>query len=162
MRCLDVGQSTGGFTDCLLQRCAAHVVGVDVGHDQLHAKIRNDARVTGIEGVNARTLQNVGEPFDLIVADVSFISLTKVLPQWPALLHEGGRVLSLVKPQFEVGADNLARGGIVRDDSLYAVVEKTIRKSCFDAGLIVLDYFDSSITGGDGNREFFIYAKATP
>ena len=161
MRCLDVGQSTGGFTDCLLQRCAAHVVGVDVGHDQLHAKIRNDARVTGIEGVNARTLQNVGEPFDLIVADVSFISLTKVLPQWPALLHEGGRVLSLVKPQFEVGADNLARGGIVRDDSLYAVVEKTIRKSCIDAGLIVLDYFGSSITGGDGNREFFVYAKAS-
>ena len=160
--CLDVGQSTGGFTDCLLQRGVAHVVGVDVGHDQFHAKIRGDARVTCIEGVNARTLQDVGEPFDLIVADVSFISLTKVLPQWPALLREGGHVLSLVKPQFEVGADNLARGGIVRDESLYAVVEKTIRKSCIDAGLIVLDYFDSSITGGDGNREFFIYAKATP
>ena len=161
-RCLDVGQSTGGFTDCLLQRGAAHVVGVDVGHDQLYAKIRNDLRVTCIEGVNARTLQSVDEPFDLIVADVSFISVTKVLPQWPALLHEGGHVLSLVKPQFEVGAANLARGGIVRDESLYAVVEKTIRKSCIDAGLIVLDYFDSSITGGDGNREFFIYAKATP
>ena len=161
-QCLDVGQSTGGFTDCLLQRGVAHVVGVDVGHDQLHAKIRGDTRVTCIEGVNARTLQDVGEPFDLIVADVSFISLTKVLPQWPALLREGGHVLSLVKPQFEVGADNVARGGIVRDESLYAVVEKTIRKSCIDAGLIVLDYFDSSITGGDGNREFFIYAKATP
>ena len=161
-RCLDVGQSTGGFTDCLLERGAAHVVGVDVGHDQLHEKIRSDARATCIEGMNSRTLHNVGEPFDLIVADVSFISLTKVLPQWPALLREGGHVLSLVKPQFEVGAANLARGGIVRDESLYAVVEKTIRKSCFDAGLIVLDYFDSSITGGDGNREFFIYAKATP
>ena len=160
-QCLDVGQSTGGFTDCLLQRGVAHVVGVDVGHDQLHATIRGDTRVTCIEGVNARTLQDVGEPFDLIVADVSFISLTKVLPQWPALLREGGHVLSLVKPQFEVGADNLARGGIVRDESLYAVVEKTIRKSCIDAGLIVLDYFDSSITGGDGNREFFIYAKAS-
>ena len=160
-QCLDVGQSTGGFTDCLLQRAVAHVVGVDVGHDQLHAKIRSDSRITCIEGVNARTLQNVGEPFDLIVADVSFISLTKVLPQWPALLREGGHVLSLVKPQFEVGAANLARGGIVRDESLYAVVEKTIRKSCIDAGLIVLDYFDSSITGGDGNREFFVYAKAS-
>ena len=159
--CLDVGQSTGGFTDCLLQRGVAHVVGVDVGHDQLHAKIRGDTRVTCIEGVNARTLQDIGEPFDLIVADVSFISLTKVLPQWPALLREGGHVLSLVKPQFEVGADNLARGGIVRDESLYAVVEKTIRKSCIDAGLIVLDYFGSSITGGDGNREFFVYAKAS-
>jgi 23S rRNA (cytidine1920-2'-O)/16S rRNA (cytidine1409-2'-O)-methyltransferase len=160
-RCLDVGQSTGGFTDCLLQRGAAHVVGVDVGHDQLHAQIRTHSRVTCIEGVNARALQNVGEPFDLIVADVSFISLTKVLPQWPALLREGGRVLSLVKPQFEVGADNLARGGIVRNESLYAVVEKAIRKSCIDAGLNVLDYFDSSITGGDGNREFFVYAKAS-
>ena len=160
-RCLDVGQSTGGFTDCLLQRGAAHVVGVDVGHEQLHAKIRGDMRVTCIESVNARTLQDVGEPFDLIVADVSFISLTKVLPQWPALLREGGHMLSLVKPQFEVGADNVARGGIVRDESLYAVVEKAIRKSCIDAGLIVLDYFDSLITGGDGNREFFVYAKAS-
>ncbi len=160
-RCLDVGQSTGGFTDCLLQRDAYSVVGIDVGHDQVHPKVRKDSRVHCIEGVNARTLQNVGEPFDLIVADVSFISLTKVLPQWPALLREGGRVLSLVKPQFEVGADNLARGGIVRDESLYATVESTIRKSCIEAGLIVLDYFSSSITGGDGNREFFVYAKTS-
>ena len=161
-RCLDVGQSTGGFTDCLLQRGAAHVVGIDVGHDQLHAKIRADSRVTCIEGTNARTLRDIGEPFDLIVADVSFISLTKVLPQWTALLREGGRVLSLVKPQFEVGADNLARGGIVRDESLYVIVEKNIRKACTDAGLAVLDYFDSAITGTDGNREFFVYAKASP
>ena len=161
VRCLDVGQSTGGFTDCLLQRGAAHVVGVDVGHDQLHATIRGDARVTCIESVNARTLQDVGEPFDLIVADVSFISVTKVLPQWPALLLAGGRVLSLVKPQFEVGADKLARGGIVRDESLYAVVETDICKACTDAGLSVIDYFDSPITGGDGNREFFVYAKAS-
>lgn len=185
-RCLDVGQSTGGFTDCLLQRGAAHVVGVDVGHDQLHTKIRNDARVICIEGVNARTLDDAcfvgaapprpaaefvvdgsrqsrsySEGFDLIVADVSFISLTKILPQWSALLREGGRVLSLVKPQFEVGADNLARGGIVRDESLYPVVEKTIRKACFEANLNVVDYFGSPITGGDGNREFFVYAQAT-
>ena len=162
MRCLDVGQSTGGFTDCLLQRGATYIVGIDVGHDQLHAKIRNHSRVTCIEGLNARTLQNIGEPFDLVVADVSFISLTKVLPQWPALLHQGGCVLSLVKPQFEVGAGNVARGGIVRDESLYVVVEKNIRKACADARLNVLDYFDSSITGGDGNREFFVYAKASP
>lgn len=158
LRCLDVGQSTGGFTDCLLQRGAAHVVGVDVGHDQLHARMRADSRVTCIEGVNARTLAQIGEPFDLIVADVSFISLTKVLLQWPALLTAKGRVLSLVKPQFEVGADNLARGGIVRDVSLYATVEATIRTACVQAGLRVLDYFDSSITGTDGNREFFVHA----
>ena len=165
-RCLDVGQSTGGFTDCLLKRGAAHVVGIDVGHDQLHAKIRADSRVTCIEGTNARDLTpaSVGAAaacFDLIVADVSFISLTKVLPQWTVLLREGGRVLSLVKPQFEVGAHNLARGGIVRDESLYATVEKNIRKACGDAGFKVLDYFDSAITGGDGNREFFVYAKAS-
>ncbi len=158
-RCLDVGQSTGGFSDCLLQRGAAHVVGIDVGHAQLHARIRQDSRVTCIEGVNARTLQAIGEPFDLIVADVSFISVIKVLPQWPALLRDAGRVLSLVKPQFEVGADNLARGGIVRDVSLYAVVEETIRAACEQAGLHVLDYFDSAITGTDGNREFFVYAE---
>jgi 23S rRNA (cytidine1920-2'-O)/16S rRNA (cytidine1409-2'-O)-methyltransferase len=183
LHCLDVGQSTGGFTDCLLQRGAAQVVGVDVGHDQLHARIRADARVTCIEGVNARTLaaatlvgaacrdlapvtpkvatsRSYISGFDLIVADVSFISLTKILPQWPALLAKNGRVLSLVKPQFEVGADNLARGGIVRDASLYASVETTIRAACIQAGLHVLDYFDSTITGTDGNREFFVYAMA--
>lgn len=187
-RCLDVGQSTGGFTDCLLQRGAAQVVGVDVGHDQLHARMRADARVTCIEGVNARMLNaetfvgaalaaipsqktshnvaiNRGQgrsskaSFDLIVADVSFISLSKVLPQWPALLAAHGRVLSLVKPQFEVGADNLARGGIVRDTALYLTVEKTIREACTQAGMKVLDYFNSSITGTDGNREFFVYAE---
>ena len=189
LHCLDVGQSTGGFTDCLLQRGAAHVVGVDVGHDQLHTRMRADQRVTCIEGVNARTLdesvfvgaalaaipfqQTTGSAaanrgqrrskntsFGLIVADVSFISLTKVLPQWPALLAAKGRLLSLVKPQFEVGADNLARGGIVRDVSLYAAVETLIRAACEQAGLRVLDYFDSAITGTDGNCEFFVYAAA--
>ncbi len=189
-RCLDVGQSTGGFTDCLLQRGAAHVVGVDVGHSQLHPCMRADVRVTCVEGVNARELSmaaladsvaaacrnpspttpkgatsrsdngDFSPGFDLIVADVSFISLTKVLPQWPALLSANGRVLSLVKPQFEVGVDNLARGGIVRNVSLYAVVEATIRAACAQAGLRVLHYFDSSITGTDGNREFFVYAAA--
>jgi 23S rRNA (cytidine1920-2'-O)/16S rRNA (cytidine1409-2'-O)-methyltransferase len=186
--CLDVGQSTGGFTDCLLQRGVAHVVGVDVGHDQLHAKLRADSRVTCIESVNARKLnaETVGAAlprstattptsdavseavsrhsrsyklFDLIVADVSFISLTKVLPQWSALLEAHGRVLSLVKPQFEVGADNLGKGGIVRDESLYPAVEMTIRDACVRAKFDVIDYFASSIVGGDGNREFFVYAK---
>jgi 23S rRNA (cytidine1920-2'-O)/16S rRNA (cytidine1409-2'-O)-methyltransferase len=189
--CLDVGQSTGGFTDCLLQHGAEHVVGVDVGHGQLHATLRNNTRVTCIEGVNARELntQIVGaaplrstsilsgelitsgaesrqscsySSFDLIVADVSFISLTKVLPQWPTMLNKTGRVLSLVKPQFEVGADNLSRGGIVRDEALFSIVEKTIRDSCKVNGLHVLDYFASSITGADGNREFFVYAEAMP
>jgi len=163
MRCLDVGQSTGGFTDCLLQRGASHVVGVDVGHDQLHASLRIHPRVTYFEGVNARELTaatpGVAGDFNLIVADVSFISLTKVLPQWPALLAPAGRVLSLVKPQFEVGAENVARGGIVRDPALYAMVEASIREACAAAGLNVLDYFESPITGSDGNREFFVYGE---
>lgn len=167
-RCLDVGQSTGGFTDCLLQRGADHVVGVDVGHDQLHARIRADVRVTCIEGVNARSLTadtlaaisgTGNDGFDLIVADVCFISLTKILPQWTPLLAAHGRVLSLVKPQFEVGAENLGRGGIVRDASLFVTVEATILAACTQAGLRVLDYFDSPITGTDGNREFFVYAE---
>ena len=184
LHCLDVGQSTGGFTDCLLQRGAAHVVGVDVGHEQLHARMQADARVTCIEGVNARALdaatflgaalprpalesghlgarpsRSYSGGFDLIVADVSFISLSKVLPQWPSLLAAHGRVLSLVKPQFEVGADNLARGGIVRDASLYLTVQANIRAACEAARLRVLDYFDSALTGTDGNREFFVYAE---
>jgi 23S rRNA (cytidine1920-2'-O)/16S rRNA (cytidine1409-2'-O)-methyltransferase len=187
LHCLDVGQSTGGFTDCLLQRGAASVVGVDVGHSQLHPRLRDDPRVTCIEGVNARSMMpsdvvvgaaEAAKPadesgnairdfrrahadFDLIVADVSFISLTKVLPQWPAFLREGGRVLSLVKPQFEVGADKVGRGGIVRDASLFASVEQSIRAACADAKLNVLAYFASSITGSDGNHEFFVYAERT-
>lgn len=189
MVCLDVGQSTGGFTDCLLQRGAAHVVGVDVGRDQLHPKLRDDLRVTCVEGVNARELsvdpvgaasrdrslpERLGlhetamveasrsykmTTFDLIVADVSFISLTKIIAAWFDLLKPDGRVLSLVKPQFEVGAENLGKGGIVRDESLYASVETTIRDAFVAQGFQVRDYFDSPIKGGDGNREFFIHAS---
>jgi 23S rRNA (cytidine1920-2'-O)/16S rRNA (cytidine1409-2'-O)-methyltransferase len=168
LSCLDVGQSTGGFTDCLLQRGAAHVVGVDVGHDQLHPTLRADSRVTCFESVNARSMTEASialmlEPelpyFDLIVADVSFISLTKMCGAWRCLLKPAGRVLSLVKPQFEVGAENLGKGGIVRDKSLYPVVEATIREAFPPAKLEVIDYFASSIVGGDGNREFFVYAK---
>ncbi|KAA3650667.1 MAG: TlyA family RNA methyltransferase [Proteobacteria bacterium] len=162
---LDVGQSTGGFTDCLLQAGATRVVGVEVGHDQLHSRLQHDARITCLEGVNARHLTpaELGEAmpaggFDLLVCDASFISLTLLLPQWPALLAPGGRVISLVKPQFEVGRDGLAKGGIVRDDSLYPGVEARIRTAAEAAGLTVDDYFDSPITGGDGNREFFLAA----
>lgn len=161
--CLDVGQSTGGFTDCLLQAGAASVVGIDVGHDQLHARLRSDARVTCIEGVNARALNEnsvlVGRVFDLIVGDLSFISLTLVLPQLPALLAEGGDMLLLVKPQFEVGPEHVGKGGIVRDVSLYPQVEAKLRRAAVASGLRVIDYFDSPIAGTDGNREFFIWTK---
>jgi 23S rRNA (cytidine1920-2'-O)/16S rRNA (cytidine1409-2'-O)-methyltransferase len=160
--CLDVGQSTGGFTDCLLQAGAARVVGVDVGHDQLSPKLRADPRVECIEGINARALQKsvVAERrFDLIVADLSFISLTLVLPQLPALLAPGGNMLLLVKPQFEVGPEHVGKGGIVRDAGLYAGVEAKLRQAAAAAGLRVIDWFASPITGGDGNREFFIWTQ---
>lgn len=164
--CLDVGQSTGGFTDCLLQAGAKQVVGADVGHAQLHARLRGDSRVIPIEGVNARELsrQLLGEHmpprgFDLIVADVSFISLTKLINCWPALLAPQGKVLSLVKPQFEVGPEGVGKGGIVRDTSLFATVQADVTHAFQHAGFTVRDYFDSSITGSDGNREFFIYAE---
>jgi len=170
--CLDVGQSTGGFTDCLLQRGAAHVVGVDVGHGQLHERLRADVRVTAVEHVNARALNAaellaaceshvaVASPlaFDLIVGDLSFISLTLVLPALAPLLKPGGDLLMLVKPQFELQPAQIGKGGIVRDPALYAVVEQRLRAACEGAGLRVLQWLDSPIAGGDGNREFFVHA----
>ncbi|MCS3805464.1 23S rRNA (cytidine1920-2'-O)/16S rRNA (cytidine1409-2'-O)-methyltransferase [Chromobacterium alkanivorans] len=163
---LDVGQSTGGFSDCLLQQGARRVVGVDVGHDQLHPRLRTDPRVRYFEGVNARALDhaallaaNDGLPFDLMVCDVSFISLTLVLPSALPLIRPGGHLLSLVKPQFEVGREGLARGGIVRDESLYPRVRDKISEAVREQGFELLKWFDSPITGGDGNREFFIYAR---
>jgi 23S rRNA (cytidine1920-2'-O)/16S rRNA (cytidine1409-2'-O)-methyltransferase len=166
--CLDVGQSTGGFTDCLLQRGAARVVGVDVGHGQLHAKLREDARVLAIEGVNARALsaddlQEEGEEpfderFDLIVGDLSFISLTLVLAAVVQFLADDGQLLMLVKPQFELQPGQVGKGGIVRDAAMYEIVEKRLRDACAALELRVLRWFDSPIAGGDGNREFFIHA----
>jgi len=159
-RCLDVGQSTGGFTDCLLQHGAAAVTGIDVGHAQLHARIRSDARVTVLEGMNARNLDPavVGEGFDLAVADLSFISLTLVLPAVVPVLKPQGHVLLLVKPQFELQPGQVGKGGIVRDAALYAVVEKRIREACASLRLRVLQWLESTIAGGDGNREFFVHA----
>jgi 23S rRNA (cytidine1920-2'-O)/16S rRNA (cytidine1409-2'-O)-methyltransferase len=158
--CLDVGQSTGGFTDCLLQQGAARVTGVDVGHGQLHEKVRRDPRVVAIESVNARelTAQQVGQDFDLITGDLSFISLTLVLPALVPLLKSGGAMLMLVKPQFELQPGQVGKRGVVTDRSLYAVVEQRLRDCCAALGLRVQGWYDSPVTGGDGNREFFIYA----
>ena len=164
LHCLDVGQSTGGFTDCLLQHGAAHVVGVDVGHGQLHDRIRGDERVTAVEQLNARALTSDDLPegeradFDLIVGDLSFISLTLVLPAIVPLLAESGVLLMLVKPQFELQPGQVGKGGIVRDPAMYAVVEKRLRDCCADLGLRIVRWFDSPIAGGDGNHEFFIHA----
>lgn len=164
--CLDVGQSTGGFTDCLLQQGAARVVGVDVGHGQLHPRLRADTRVSALEGVNAREL---GAPrlaaacgcadFGLIVGDLSFISLTLVLPALASLLAPGGDLLLLVKPQFELQPGQIGKGGLVRDADLYVQVEQRLRAACADAGLRVHQWLDSPIRGGDGNREFFLHAR---
>ncbi|AXS78728.1 TlyA family RNA methyltransferase [Dechloromonas sp. HYN0024] len=164
--CLDVGQSTGGFTDCLLQAGAERVVGVDVGHGQLHAKLANDSRVTALEGVNCRALDpaDLGSArpangFALIVGDVSFISMTLILPQLLALLASDGDLLLLIKPQFEVGPANIGRGGIVRDPALYADVERKLRDCATGLKLKCHGWLNSPITGGDGNREFFIWLK---
>ncbi len=163
---LDIGQSTGGFTDCLLQAGAATVVGVEVGHGQLHPRLAADPRCITLEGINARhlTAANLGghDPrggFELIVCDASFISLTLLLPQWPALLAQGGDILALVKPQFEVGAQGLSKGGIVRDTALYPGVEAKLRAAAASNKLEVRGWFDSAITGTDGNREFFIWMR---
>jgi 23S rRNA (cytidine1920-2'-O)/16S rRNA (cytidine1409-2'-O)-methyltransferase len=170
--CLDVGQSTGGFTDCLLQQGAARVTGVDVGHGQLHPKLRSDPRVLALEKVNARELRadQVGTDFDLVTGDLSFISLTLVLPALAPLLARpstgsgrtggsGGQLLMLAKPQFELQPGQVGKGGVVRDEALYPQVEQRLRTACAALGLRVAGWHDSPITGGDGNREFFIHAQ---
>ena len=246
LRCLDVGQSTGGFTDCLLQHGAAQVIGVDVGQGQLHERLRTDDRVVAVEGLNARHLtpdvlreacedalgerveadpeDNLTQPqapyawmrngglidddyddsadakeheieafkteraakakaratgtirtirrrragservditpqFGLIVGDLSFISLTLVLPALVPLLAPQGDLLLLVKPQFELAPGQIGKGGVVRDVALYDVVEQRLRQACADAGLQVIHWLPSPIDGGDGNREFFIHAR---
>jgi len=166
MCCLDVGQSTGGFTDVLLQRGAARVVGVDVGHGQLHPRLRDDARVRAFEGVNARRLDAaaLGDAmpaggFDLVVGDLSFISLALVLPALAPLAAPHGELLMLAKPQFELQPQAIGKGGLVRDAASYAVVEARLRAACAAAALQVVDWFDSAVAGGDGNREFFVRAR---
>lgn len=164
--CLDVGQSTGGFTDCLLQAGAAQVIGVDVGHGQLHRRLQGASQVVCIEGCNARHIDRASlgpyipaAGFALIVGDVSFISLTLILPRLPALLAKGGSMLLLVKPQFEVGPEHLGKGGIVRNADLYAGVEDKLRQCAAACGLRVRGWLASPITGGDGNHEFFIWTE---
>lgn len=200
--CLDIGQSTGGFTDCLLQQGAARVVGVDVGSGQLHDQLRSDPRVVCVEQCNARNLDafdliaawqdstgadsefgfkngaeaglegdnavdaGVASDFDgtapFITGDLSFISLTLVLPALVPLLQPDGDLLMLVKPQFELQPGQVGKGGIVRDPALYVVVEQRLRDAAAALGLRVLAWFDSPIAGGDGNREFFIHCRKVP
>ncbi len=195
LRCLDIGQSTGGFTDCLLQHGALEVLGVDVGHGQLHPSLREDARVLCLEGINARSLtateliaararsmwatghsgddsgsedefdadavvdDGFNPVFDFLTGDLSFISLTLVLPAAVRLLRPDGDLLMLVKPQFELQPGQIGKGGIVREPALFEFIEKRLRDTCAALGLDVMGWLESPIQGGDGNREFFIHAR---
>lgn len=161
-RCLDVGQSTGGFTDVLLARGAAQVVGLDVGHGQLHPRLRSDPRVVAHEGVNARHRDDTLGAFGLVVGDLSFISLTLVLPALAPRLASGGDLLMLVKPQFELQPAQIGKGGLVKDPAHHAVVEARLREACAGCGLAVAGWFTSPVAGGDGNTEFFVHARPQP
>ncbi len=158
--CLDVGASTGGFTDCLLQHGATRVYAFDVGAGQLDWKLRNDERVVVREGVNARYLTpaDLPEPVDLIVCDVSFISVTLILPALPPLLRSPGALVILIKPQFEVGRNQVGKGGIVRDPALHSQVCQRIEAAVRALGFRTA-VMESPILGAEGNREFLLYAS---
>jgi 23S rRNA (cytidine1920-2'-O)/16S rRNA (cytidine1409-2'-O)-methyltransferase len=162
---LDIGASTGGFTDVLLERGARTVVALDVGRGQIDWRLRTDPRVVTIEGANARHLRPEDLPdglrlFDLITIDVSFISLRHILPVVPALLRPGARVVALVKPQFEAGRDDVGPGGIVRDPAVHARVTADVTRAAHQVGLERLAIEPSPILGAEGNREFLILLKA--
>lgn len=156
--CLDVGSSTGGFTDVLLQRGAARVHAVDVGHGQLDWKLRNDARVVLHEGVNARYLERglIGEEVELAVCDVSFISVTLILPAFAPLLKAPREFVVLVKPQFEVGREQVGKGGIVRDPALHEAAVAKVRAAAEMLGFRT-EWTVSPIEGAEGNKEFLLY-----
>jgi 23S rRNA (cytidine1920-2'-O)/16S rRNA (cytidine1409-2'-O)-methyltransferase len=164
--CLDVGASTGGFTDCLLQHGAAHVIAVDTGHGQIDFRLRQDARIRLLEKTNARylTRDHVGEVVDLIVMDVSFISATLVLPPviaaaFPDSLDErrGRQVIVLVKPQFEVGREQVGKGGIVRDEAEQLGAVEKVRATLLAQHCAHTNVIDSPIRGAEGNREFLLH-----
>lgn len=157
---LDIGASTGGFTDVMLQRGATHVVALDVGHGQFDWRLRNDARVTVIEGFNARalTLADLPGTVDLVTIDVSFISLRQILPVLPPLLRPGADIVSLVKPQFEAGRGEV-RKGIIRDEAVHARVVEEVAAAGAAIGLTRVASTPSPITGARGNREFFLHFR---
>jgi 23S rRNA (cytidine1920-2'-O)/16S rRNA (cytidine1409-2'-O)-methyltransferase len=165
LTCLDVGASTGGFTDCLLQHGAGKIVAIDVGHNQIDWRLRQDPRVDLREGINARyvTPDEFAEPFDLAVMDVSFISASKVMPAIVPLLANHGRLILLVKPQFEVGRGEVGRGGIVRDTEKHERVIEAVNAAASMLGLQVLRVMESPVRGAQGNIEFLVlYEKAAP
>ena len=158
---MDIGASTGGFTDCVLQKGAQKVYAVDVGYGQLAWKLQKDSRVMNLERRNIRYLQReeVQEEVDLILIDTSFISIEKFLPHLLGFLKKGGFIISLIKPQFEVGKGEVGKGGVVRDKALHEKVIDRISKSSRGLGLKVLGISESPLLGPKGNKEFFIYLK---
>lgn len=162
---LDVGQSSGGFTDALLKRGVQKVVGIEVGHGQLDEGLRQDDRVFTFENTNARDVASIPleqlapNGFDWVVMDVSFISQTLIWDELLPFIKPNGKILSLVKPQFEVGSDHLGKGGIVKNPDAWEQLETSLKRFFETRHLQVLNYFESPILGGDGNKEFFIHAK---
>jgi 23S rRNA (cytidine1920-2'-O)/16S rRNA (cytidine1409-2'-O)-methyltransferase len=158
---MDVGASTGGFTDCVLQKGARKVYAVDVGYGQLAWKLQKDPRVVNLERKNVRYLKSeeVGEKVDLILIDTSFISMEKFLSSLLSFLKGGGSIVGLIKPQFEVGKGEVGKGGVVRDETLHQKVIKRISEFSRGLGLKVLGVIESPILGPKGNKEFFIYLR---
>ncbi len=158
--CADVGASTGGFTDCLLQRGAAHVYAIDSGHGQLDPKLAEDSRVTNLEGCNARylTAEQLGQPCNCAVSDLSFISQTLVLPAVSSILTDGAVYIALIKPQFECGREAVGRGGLVKDKKQHIAAINRVIACAAENGLAPCGIMKSPITGGDGNTEFLMMA----
>ncbi len=164
LRALDVGASTGGFTDCLLQRGAAHVVALDVGHGQLHERLRADPRVTNLERCNLRhaDLDTIGGPVEVVVGDLSFISLRLVIPTLTCLCQPGSPMVLLVKPQFEAGRQEVDKGrGVITDPAIHERVRAEIADALHVAGCDIVGWTTSPITGADGNVEFLVHARTT-
>ncbi len=163
VRALDAGASTGGFTDCLLQRGAAHVVALDVGHGQLHERLRADPRVTNLERCNVRhaTVDQIGGLADLVVGDLSFISLGVVIPALVTLCQPGSPMVLLVKPQFEAGRSEVSKGkGVITDPAVHARVRDEVSAALSSSGCTVAGWTESPLKGADGNVEFLVYALA--
>ena len=163
LRCLDAGASTGGFTDILLRRGAAHVIAVDIGHQQLDPRLAADERVEVRDGTSLRGLrpEHVGGPADLLVSDLSFISLTTVMSDLASLVAVGGDALLMVKPQFEVGRRRLPRGGVVTDPVAHRDAVVAVARSAAEQGLELIGAGASPLAGQDGNREFFLHLRRT-
>jgi len=162
-RALDAGASTGGFTDCLLQRGAAHVVAIDVGRDQLHERLRGDERVTNLERTNVRHIDGdaIGGPVDLVVGDLSFISLRLVIPSLVSVCQPGSDMVLLVKPQFEAGRAEVGKGrGVITDPAVWQRVKDEVAVAFVESGCAVVGWTESPITGADGNHEFLIHATS--